>query len=375
MTASHGKRLQSLLTLPQSANSRREGMCMTKSRAGYFFEDFFVGMVLRHATPKTLTEGDVALYTALTGSRYALYSSDAFAREGDLDGAPIDPLLVFHTVFGKSVPDISLNAVANLGYAEGRFLAPVFPGDTLLAVSEVIGIKENSNGKTGVVYVRTTGFNQEGEAVLSYVRWVMIHKGDLTKPTPEAVVPNLEQVVGVDILPLPSPEWTANYDGELAGATHAYEDYEIGETIDHVDGMTVEEAEHQIATRLYQNTAKVHFDGVAQVASRHGKRLIYGGVVISIARALAFNGLANAAEILAINAGRHVNPLFAGDTIYAWSQILDKAAVGNGQGALRVRLIATKNVRSEIFPADENPSIILDFDYWVAIPLRASFVV
>ena len=140
---------------------------MTKSKSGYFFEDFFVGMVLRHATPKTVTEGDVALYTALTGNRYALYSSDAFAREGDLDGAPIDPLLVFHTIFGKSVPDISLNAVANLGYAEGRFLAPVFPGDTLAAISEVIGVKENSNGKTGVVYVRTTGFNQEGEGVLS----------------------------------------------------------------------------------------------------------------------------------------------------------------------------------------------------------------
>ena len=72
-------------------------------------------------------------------------------------GAPIDPLLVFHIVFGKTVPDISLNAVANLGYAEGRFLAPVYPGDTLNAVSEVLGVKQNSNGKTGVVTVRTDG--------------------------------------------------------------------------------------------------------------------------------------------------------------------------------------------------------------------------
>ena len=88
--------------------------------------------------------------------------------------------------------------------------------------------------------------------------------------------------------------------------------------------MTVEEAEHQLATRLYQNTAKVHFDALAQKDSRFGKRLIYGGVAISLARALAFNGLANAQLMLAINGGRHVNPLFAGDTLYAWSEVLDK---------------------------------------------------
>lgn len=346
---------------------------MTKSKSGYFFEDFYVGMILRHATPKTLTEGDVSLYTALTGSRYALYSSDAFARQGELDGAPIDPLLVFHTVFGKSVPDISLNAVANLGYADCKFLAPVFPGDSLNAMSEVIGVKENSNGKTGVVYVHTTGFNQNGEAVLVFVRWVMVNKGDVAKPAPNAIVPELPAIVDFMNLPLPTADWLeSTYDSELAGSCFAFEDYEIGEKIDHVDGMTVEEAEHQIATRLYQNTAKVHFDGIAQAASRHGKRLIYGGVVISIARALAFNGLANAAEILAINAGRHVAPLFAGDTIYAWSEVLDKADLGNGQGALRLRLIATKNVSAGNFPTPDDATVILDLDYWAAIPLRLS---
>jgi 2-methylfumaryl-CoA hydratase len=96
--------------------------------------------------------------------------------------APLDDLLVFHAVFGKTVPDISLNAVANLGYAEGVFHAAVYPGDTLTSVSEVIGVKENSNGKTGTVYVRTTGTNQRGETVLSYVRWVMVRKRDAESP-------------------------------------------------------------------------------------------------------------------------------------------------------------------------------------------------
>ena len=346
-----------------------------KSNPGNCFEDFRLGQVLRHATPRTLTTGDVTLYTALTGSRYALFSSDAFAQSLGRPAAPVDPLLVFHTVFGKTVPDVSLNAVANLGYADGRFLAPVYPGDTLSAVSEVIGLKENSNGKTGVVHVRTTGLNQRGEAVLSYVRWVMVNKRDASAPAPEAVTPTLPEAVAPGDLPLPPGTDRTQYDWALAGSPHAYEDYAPGEKIDHVDGMTVEEAEHQIATRLYQNTAKVHFDATLQKGSRFGRRLIYGGVAISIARALAFNGLANAALVLAINAGRHVNPLFAGDTVYAWSEVLGKIGLGAGVGALRLRLVATKNLPCAAFPLKDGageylPEVILDFDYWAAIPKR-----
>ena len=347
---------------------------MTKSNPGNFLEDFRQGQVIAHATPKTITEGDVALNIALTGSRYALFSADSFAQNCGLPGAPVDPLLVFHTVFGKTVPDISLNAVANLGYAEGRFLAPVYAGDTLNAVSEVLGVKQNSNGKTGVVTVRTTGFNQDEIPVLSYVRWVMVNKRDASAEvidappkTPAASVPTPDLVLpqGVDF---------SAYDFGLAGSPHAFQDYEVGEKIDHVDGMTVEEAEHQLATRLYQNTAKVHFDALAQKESRFGKRLIYGGVTISIARALAFNGLANAQLMIAINGGRHVNPLFAGDTLYAWSEVLAKEDLGD-IGALRLRLVAVKNKPATDFPfkneaGEYDPNVVLDFDYWAAIPKR-----
>ena len=342
-----------------------------KSFAGNYFEDFAIGRVLKHATPLTVTEADLAIYRSLTGSRYALYSAAPFAAAAGFDRQPIDPMIVFHVVFGKTVPDISLNAVANLGYADGKFLAPVFPGDTLFATSEVIGRKENSNGKTGVVYVRTTGTNQNGETVLSYVRWVMVHKKDASNPAPEAVLPDLPKAV--DASGLSAFADYASYDTELAGSPHLFEDYEIGEKIDHVDGMTVEEAEHQSATRLYQNTAKVHFNLHEQAASRFGKRLIYGGVVISTARSLAFNGLANAAQMIGINAGTHCNPLFAGDTIYAWSEVLDKADLSDTVGALRLRLVATKDLPCADFPLKGEdgkylPSVLLDFDYWAAIP-------
>ena len=328
-------------------------------------------MEIHHATPLTLTTGDISLYRALTGSRHALYSAETFATSNGFEALPIDPLLAFHVVFGKTVPDISLNAVANLGYADGRFPVPVYPGDTLTAISDVIGVKQNSNGKTGVVYVRTRGFNQRGEEALSYVRWVMVNKRDPNSPAPETTIPDLPKVV--DPAGLGHARAYADWNTTLSGSPHLFDAYEIGEKINHVDGMTVEEAEHQIATRLYQNTAKVHFDAHAQKDSRFGKRLIYGGVVISIARSLSFNGLANAAELLAINGGTHAGPLFSGDTIYAWSEVRDKAELSDTVGALRLRLVAVKDQDPGAFAlrGDDGkyaPGVCLDFDYWAAVP-------
>ena len=341
---------------------------MTKSNPGHFFEDFYVGMSLRHATPLTVTTGDISLYRALTGARHALFSAATFATANGYDGLPIDPLLAFHVVFGKTVPDISLNAVANLGYADGRFPVPVYPGDTLTAVSEVIGVKENSNGKTGVVYVRTTGFNQRGEEALSYVRWVMVNKRDAASAAPEAVIPDLPKVV--DPAGLGFDRAYVDWDPVVAGSPHLFDDYEIGEKINHVDGMTVEEAEHQIATRLYQNTAKVHFDTSARP---EGRRLIYGGHVISMARALSFNGLANAQMVVGLNGGAHANPCLAGDTIRAWSEVLDKAETSApGVGAIRLRLAATKGGDPFKLKGTDGkylPDVLLDLDYWALMPL------
>jgi 2-methylfumaryl-CoA hydratase len=352
-------------------------MSADKSTLGNFFEDFRLGQRIEHATPRTLTEGDAALYLALTGSRFVLQSSRAFALKLGYGHAPLDDLLVFHTVFGKSVPDISLNAIANLGYAQGRFLHPVHAGQTLSAASEVIGLKENSSGKSGIVTVRTEGRNEDDEVVLSYVRWVMVAKRDPQSPAPTEHVPELADAVASEDLFLPPHADFALYDTAVSGSPHLWEDYEVGEKIDHRDGMTVEEAEHMMAARLYQNTARVHFNALAESKNRFGKRIVYGGHVISLARALSFNGLANAISMLAINGGRHVNPLFAGDTVFAWSEVLDKAHLGRRKdcGALRLRLVATKNRPCGEFPDKDargrhTDDVILDLDYWALMPRR-----
>lgn len=343
---------------------------MTKTNPGRFFEDYVVGQDLVHAVPRTVSGGERALYHALYPARTALYSSDEFARASGLAASPLDDLAAFHVVFGKTVPDVSLNAVANLGYAEGRFLKPVYQGDTLRSVSKVIGLKQNSNGKSGVVWVHSTGFNQHDEAVIDYKRWVMVRKADPNVPAPETVIPDLAPALAADQLVVPDGLDFSGYDFALAGEPHRWADYAVGEKIDHVDGSTVEDAEHMIATRLWQNTSKVHFDLMART---EWQRLIYGGHVISMARALSFNGLANAQMIAGINAGAHVNPCVAGDTIRAWSEVLDKAdTAAPGVGALRLRLVATKGDSKDFHLKDEDgkyhKDILLDFDYWALMP-------
>ena len=342
---------------------------MAKTNAGRFFEDYKVGEVLHHAVPRTISGGERALYHALYPARHAIYSSDSFAQACGLPASPIDDLAAFHVVFGKTVPDVSLNAVANLGYGEGRWLQPVYPGDTLTARSEVIGVKQNSNGKTGVVWVRTTGANQRDEDVLTYVRWVMVRKRDESAAAPDTVVPDLKPALAASDLVIPKGLQFDSYDDALAGEPHRWGDYAVGETIDHVDGVTIEEAEHMMATRLWQNTAKVHFDTSARP---DGTRLIYGGHVISMARALSFNGLANAQMIVGLNAGAHANPCLSGDTIRAWSEVLDKADTDTpGVGALRLRLVATKGGAPFALRGTDGkyePNVLLDLDYWALMP-------
>ena len=320
----------------------------TKTVPGNYFEDFSIGQEIRHATPRTVTEGDIALYTGLYGSRFAATSAATFAEAMGFERMPVDSLLAFHLVFGKSVPDISLNAVANLGYAGGRFGAPLHVGDTVTTTSTVIGLKENSNGRTGVVYVNSVGVNQRGEMVVDYVRWVMVNRREPVAPDAigEKQVPELPGAVAAEdlVVPFDLPNGYGEELQQLAGSPYLWDDYEVGEKIDHVDGMTIEESDHMLATRLYQNTAKVHFNQHAQSQAKIGRRLIYGGHIISLARALSFNGLANGQLIAAINAGAHANPTFAGDTVYAWSEVLERIELPEGTvltqpgGALLVQL-------------------------------------
>ena len=203
----------------------------------------------------------------------------------------------------------------------------------------------------------------------------LLHKRDADAAAPETVLPDLKQSLAAADLVVPTGLDFSSYDFAAAGEPHRLDDYAVGEKIDHVDGVTFSDAEHMMATRLWQNTAKVHFNQHEQAQGQFKRRLIYGGVVISLARALSFNGLANAFHIAAVNGGRHVAPCFAGDTVYAWSEVLETAEIPGRSdiGALRARLTAVKNRNCTGFPlrnakGDYDDGVILDLDLWVVLP-------
>ncbi len=345
----------------------------SKINIGNFFEDFYIGQKIVHPLPRTVSVGDVSLYIAFTGSRFALHSSDIVAHELGYEKRPLDDILMFHLIFGKSVQDISLNAIANLGYAEIAFPNPVYVADTVSMTSTVIGLKENSNGKSGVVYVHSIGINQKGDEVLNFKRWVMVHKKDKETLTGIKEIPTFANSTPIlDKINIPQIKCV---DTNTSGGKFFFEDYEKGEKLNHPEGITIDNSDHTLATNLYQNNAKVHFNDHMMKSTPMGERLIYGGIIISIARAISFNGLQNAQWMYAINSGVHANPTYAGDTIYAYTEVLD---VINHQrediGLLRLRTIAVKNQRSEEIESPKGEdgkylkNIVLDLDYTVIIP-------
>jgi 2-methylfumaryl-CoA hydratase len=346
---------------------------MSKNFISRYFEDYNLDETINHSVPRTITNGDVSLYLATTGSRFSLNYSKDFAEKLGFKRQPLDDILVFHMVFGRTVPDLSLNAIANLGYADVRFRKPVFEGDTVSASSQIIGLKENSNGKTGTVYVKSTGTNQNGEVVLSYFRWLMMRKKKSGMiDSFQNTVPDLpKKVESKDFEIIDSLNFN-NWSSVITGSDFYFDDYNVGEEIDHLDGQTIEEAEHQLATRLYQNNARVHFNHHIEKDGRFGKRIIYGGYIISLARAISCNGLANAFKVVAIHSGKHSSPTFSGDTIYAWSKILEKEKINDKVGTLKIRTLASKNNSDMKFPDSKEltENIVLDLVYSVLIPVR-----
>ena len=209
----------------------------------------------------------------------------------------------------------------------------------------------------------------------------MVPKRDRASPKVADTVPPVPPVVSPDRLPVPEAMNLQRY-GDLAwafGSDVRWEDYQVGERLDHPDAMTIEEADHVQATRLYHNSAQVHFDALGMAASRFGKRLVYGGHVISVALALAQNGLGSLLRLAAWNSGSHVAPTFGGDTLRAFTEVIEAAELPGRKdvGALRLRLTATKNVTAAELPkvpalaaSARDPRIVLELDFWALFPRR-----
>ena len=261
-----------------------------RAPGGPFFEDLRPGQILRHPVPRTLHGGDLGLYVALTGDRSPLSSSTELAHSLGFAREVIQDLLVLHVAVGKSVGQLSARAQPNEGYADVHLARAVYPGDTLRATSEVIAARADAGGQGGTIWVTTRAFNQRDDEVARLTRWFWLDRrepGDAASPGDEPAVP---EAVAPDDLFVP---WEMNLDRFddvmwATGGTALWDDYEVGQRIDHAGGVTIEEGDHSLLARLVQNAAPLHLDGHAMASSARTGMAVPRTVTVASGLAIRF---------------------------------------------------------------------------------------
>lgn len=144
---------------------------------GRYFEDFTVGDVYRHPLGRTVTATDNTWMTLLTQNTSPLHFDAHYAAQTEWGRPLVDSTFTLALVTGQSVTDVSQRVYANLGWDEVRLPAPVFEGDTVYSQSTVTMTRESrSHPDTGIVAVRTVGYNQDRVVVISFLRTVMVFR-------------------------------------------------------------------------------------------------------------------------------------------------------------------------------------------------------
>jgi len=169
-------------------------MALKEGWRGRFFEDFEVGDIYEHPLGRTVTTTDNAWFTLLTQNTAAIHFDHHYASQTEFGRPLVDSTFTLALVTGQSVTDVSQNVFANLGWDEVRLPNPVFEGDTIYSQSEVLERRESrSRADVGIIRVKTTGFNQDGTTVITFVRVIMVYKRDhapkVTRLTPGELAP------------------------------------------------------------------------------------------------------------------------------------------------------------------------------------------
>ncbi len=152
-------------------------MTVKEGWRGRFFEDFAVGDIYQHPLGRTVTTTDNVWFTLLTQNTAPIHFDHHYAAQTEFGKPLVDSTFTLALVTGQSVTDISQNVFANLGWDEVRLPHPVFEGDTIYSQSEVLQVRPSaSRPAVGIVTVRTTGYNQDGIAVISFKRTVMVYR-------------------------------------------------------------------------------------------------------------------------------------------------------------------------------------------------------
>jgi len=300
-------------------------MAIIRKKTGNFLEDFRVGQTLRHKVGKTVTEGLVSAFTEFSMTTNPLHKNRRYAQLYGFRDLILPPGLVMAVVFSQSVEDISENARANLEYVDMRFGVPVYVGDTIESISLVLGVAPSTRDPSlGVVHVQTTGRNQHDEVVLTYERKVQVWKHDLNA---EVVKASAEAPAVACELALPPYDPATPYAAlrHLSNADTYFEDFSAGDTIEHSRGRTMT-SEHIALTAMLDNTSQVHCNQhmIDENPERYvgSQLIIFGGIPFNLCLGLSCPDVAdNSPGDVSYRTGRHSAPLFAGDTVFASTEI------------------------------------------------------
>ncbi len=305
-----------------------------RKKRGNFIEDFTVGQLFRHKVGKTVTEGLFNAFTEFGMTTNPLSKNLRYAERYGFRGLIAPPGLVMNIVFSQSVQDISENARANLEYRDMRFGAPVYIGDTIEVETTILGVKPSSRDQErGVVHVQTTGRNQHGEIVLTLQRKVQIWKGKNEAQVEEVALSDV-QTIRCE-LALPAYDESQHYKelAHLANDDTYFENFNVGETIEHSRGRTVTTA-HMEWTAMLDNTSQVHSNQymIDQHPERYigGQLIVYGGIPFNLCLGLSCPDVGdNAVGDVCYATGRHTGPVFVGDTVFASTEITGKRDYSN----------------------------------------------
>jgi 2-methylfumaryl-CoA hydratase len=303
-------------------------MAVIQRQHGHFLEDFVPGAVFRHKRGKTVTEGLFAIFTDFSMTTNPFAKNRRYAEAYGFRGLVVHPGLVMLVVFSQSVEDVSENARANLEYIDMRFGVPVYIGDTLEAETRVLGVKVSSRDPSlGVVHVQTTGRNQHGEVVLTFQRKVQVWKRDPAATVHEGEVAPDEIPV---TLALPPYDPARNYRelAYLSSDDTYFEDFTVGDVLEHSRGRVIT-SDHIMLTGILDNTSQVHCNQwmVSQEPDRYvgGQLIVFGGIPFNLCLGISSADVGdNALADIRYATGRHTAPIFAGDTVFASTEIREK---------------------------------------------------
>lgn len=316
------------------------------SQYGRVLEDFKSGEVFCHPRGITIYPALAVEFATTFLEANPLYLNAEYAKAHGFNDLVVSPLMVMNVALSLGVQNDSEKAIANLGYYNVCFVKPVYPKDTLRALTQVLDVKAKE-GKPGIVTIRTIALNQKSELVLQYDRKIMVAAaGKASEPSTVSGQPFPEMDAPTVQLPDPQKEYPKN----LTGVRTYFEDFNVGDVLVHANGRTITD-EHFAWTYRVMNTHPLHYDrlySTGRSGAMSGEPIVYGGLVFAWLAGLAGRDTTeNAIVDFGYTEGYHTQPAVSGDTVYAVSRVLDKAQGPEGYhaGLVTFQLIGVKNLR------------------------------